>query len=247
MTKVAEPFFNEITKLIQKIRDSQSESILDAANLIADSLNKGGILHVFGTGHSHMMAEELFFRSGGLMQVNAILDQYLMLQETASGSMQLERMEKYADFVLARYDIRPGDIMLIVSSSGRNAGPIDAAIYAKTHGLKVIAMTSKQQYSSLKVRHSAGKHLSEYGDVVIDTCMPEGDAITSLPGLPEHICPASTILGAVIIQALVYETIKGIMSRGQKPHIFISGNVDQNQMQEVEEFMRTQIGRIRHM
>lgn len=247
MTISAEPFYKEVIRLIEKARDSQSDAIQRAAELTADSLSQGGILHVFGTGHSHIMAEEIFFRSGGLMQVNAILDQYLMLQESASGSMQMERMEKYADYVLSRYDLRSGDVILIASTSGRNAVPIDAAIYAKKVGMKVIIMTSKEEYSRLKARHTLGKHLSEYGDVVIDTGTPEGDAVTSLPGLTEKICPASTILGATLIQAYVYETIKKILEKGHKPKIFISGNVDQNQMEEAKEYLKSHIGRIRHM
>jgi uncharacterized phosphosugar-binding protein len=246
MTKsAAKPLFDAIRDILARAEETQSEALRKAARLIADSLTADGILHVFGTGHSHMMAEEAFLRAGGLAQVNAILDPGLMLHLSALGSVSLERLCDYTPFVLDRYDIRPGDVMLIVSNSGRNAGPIEAALYAHKRGLPVIVFTSAQSYQALAVRHPSGKHLTEIADVFIDTGVPEGDAAVIYPGLTEHICPVSTIIGAALVEALVYEVVDEIMQRGQSPNILVSANVDSsNSLEASLSSFRT---RIRHL
>lgn len=225
----AGPFFDVVSNLIAKARSTQGSAILKAAALTCESLIQGGMLHVFGTGHSHMMAEEIFLRAGGLSQVNAILDPGLMLQVSSITSTQLERLENYTPIILSRYDLRPDDVMFIVSNSGRNAGPIDAALYARQRGLKVIVLTSANAYKEIEIRHPLGRHLSELADVVIDSCVPKGDAAISLPGLEQAIGPTSTILGATLIQAYIYETVRMILERGEKPRILVSANADQPQ------------------
>jgi uncharacterized phosphosugar-binding protein len=225
----AKPLFDAIREILAKVELTQNSQLQKAAKITAESLLSGGILHVFGTGHSHMMAEELFLRAGGLTQVNAILDPGLMLQVSAMGSTQVERLQGYTPIILDRYDIKLGDVMLVASNSGRNAGPIEAALYAHERGIPVIALTSAESYKDLDVRHPLGKHLAELADVVIDTCVPEGDAAVSLPGVKERICPVSTIIGATLVEAFVYEIVQEIIARGQKPNILVSANVDSDQ------------------
>lgn len=225
----AKPFLEAVRLLLDKIEATQGSAVLEAAHLIAGRLVAGGMLHVFGTGHSHILAEEIFFRAGGLVQVNAILDPGLMLHISALGSTSLERLEGYAPIVLDRYDLRPEDVLLVVSNSGRNAVPIDAAIYARERGLKVIALTSAANYRCIPPRHSSGKHLEDFADVVIDTCVPEGDAAVTLPGLPLPIGPVSTIMGATLIQALMYETMQAMTALGHQPLVVASANASREQ------------------
>jgi uncharacterized phosphosugar-binding protein len=222
-------YFNAIHRILDHAEQTQGEALREAARLTADCLGRGGMLHVFGTGHSHILAEDVFFRAGGLVQVNAILDPGLMLHVSALGSTQLERLPGYAEIVLKRYDLRPGDILLIVSNSGRNAVPIEAALYGKRLGLRVIVMTSAAAYQELAPRHPGGKRLAELADVVIDTCVPEGDAAVSLPGLEEHIGPASTIMGSALIQAFICETVAEMLGRDLQPKVIVSANVDGEQ------------------
>jgi uncharacterized phosphosugar-binding protein len=227
--KYAQSYFDVIRSILDEVETTQNSTLLKAARVTAESLIKGGIIHVFGTGHSHMLAEEAFFRAGGLAQVNAILDPSLMLHVSAFGSTYVERLEGYAPIVLQRYDLKPDDILVLVSNSGRNACSIDAAFYAKEHGLIVIALTSARAYQNVEVRHSSGMHLSKIADIVIDTCTPKGDAAISLEGLSEPVGGTSTVIGAALLQAYIIETVKEILARDCQPKIIISSNLDVRQ------------------
>ncbi|MCX8063234.1 MAG: SIS domain-containing protein [Anaerolineales bacterium] len=222
-------YFARVHESLQQVEQSQSENLHKAAQLTAQRLMAGNILHVFGTGHSHILAEEVFFRAGGLVQVNAILDPALMLHLSASKSTDLERLQNYARIVLERYDLQQGDVLLVVSNSGRNAVPIEAALYGKEHGLYVIAMTSASAYAALPSRHPSGKKLADVADIVIDTCVPEGDASLSLPGLEQHFGPLSTILGSALIQAYICAIIETMLQHQVQPKVLISANVDSGQ------------------
>jgi uncharacterized phosphosugar-binding protein len=238
------PFFESVQEVLDAVEATQMLALRKAACVTADSLTAGGMIHVFGTGHSHMLAEEIFFRSGGLVQVNAMLDPGLMLHVSALSSTSLEQVEGYAPIVLKRYDLRTGDVMVVISNSGRNAVPIDAALVARAQGLTVIAVTAAAAYRSMPIRHSSGRHLAEYADVVIDTCVPKGDAALSLPGVSEPMGPLSTIIGATVLQTYIYETAKEILERGHRPQIILSANGEV--LQDHERLFTEAAPRIRH-
>jgi uncharacterized phosphosugar-binding protein len=237
-------YFDTVRQALQRVERSQAETVHRAARLTAQRLIEGNMLHVFGTGHSHILAEEVFFRAGGLVQVNAILDPALMLHLSAAGSTDLERLPNYARIVLQRYDLRDGDVLLVISNSGRNAVPIEAAMYGKEHGLLVIAMTSAAAYQTLPSRHPSGQKLSDLADVVIDTGVPEGDASISLPGLEQRCGPLSTILGAALIQAYICAVIEEMLVRNVKPKVLISANVESGQ--NLTDLFQEYRQRIRH-
>lgn len=239
------PFFEKIREILVDVEKTQTAAISEAAKVSADCISNEGLIHVFGTGHSHILAEEVFFRAGGLVQINAILDPGLMLHVSATGSTDLERMEGYAPFVLARYKFLPKDVLVVVSNSGRNAASIDAAIYAHQLGLKVICITSAEAYKKVPSRHSSGKRLADYADVVLDTRVPHGDAILSLEGLPNAFGPASTIIGATVIQTFLYETTKELLRRGQKPLVLVSANTEKEQ--DLQSMYQKYAPRIRHL
>jgi uncharacterized phosphosugar-binding protein len=243
MTAGAE-LFRAVHSTLLEVVERETRCIVEAAEATAQRLVLGGMLHVFGTGHSHMMAEELFFRAGGLTAVNAILDPGLMLHVSARSSTELERLEGYAPLVLDRYDLRPEDVFLVVSNSGRNAAPIDAALHAKERGLLVIALTSAGHYGDEPSRHSSGQNLSAVADVVVDTHVPIGDAAVTLPGLDARVGAISTAVGATILQAYAVETVSRMLRAGTKPSVIVSANV--NDGGDVSGVFGPHVDRIRH-
>ena len=226
-------YFNRVREAQEQVFEEERPRLLEAAMLLADSLNAGSepdrIIHVFGAGHSHLLAEEAFWRAGGLVPINPILDPNL----TPLGGRRaspLERLEGYANVLLSAEDLRSGEVMVIVSNSGINPLPIEMALVAKESGLKVLAITSLSHSERVDSRHSTGRKLYELADVVIDTHVPPGDAAVSLPGLSEdpnelRIAPLSTVMGAMIWNALVAEVAYLQAAAGSEPLVFRSQNM----------------------
>jgi len=134
----------------------QKSKIQTASNWIANSLEAEGWIYTTGTGHSHLLAEEIFYRAGGFARVIPILDPALMLHENASKSTDIERLEGYAANLLSPYNITESDVFIIYSNSGRNSVAIEMAQIAKSAGAKVIAITNLSHTSSVDSRHSSG-------------------------------------------------------------------------------------------
>lgn len=227
MLEAARTYFEKAIATLEKVMATQSAALDQAAQWIAESLKANGVLHIFGGGHSQLLGEELMFRAGGLAPVNAILDINFSLMGGGppTRSTALERMEGYAKLVLDRYDLCPGEVLIVVSQSGINAAPIEAAMEGKARGLKVIALTSVEQSAQAKSRHSSGKRLFEVADLVIDNCVVPGDACVEIAlGIPKA-APLSTVVGAAILQALVAEVAKRLYDAGVEPPIWLSANV----------------------
>lgn len=239
------PVFDLARSILDQIEAEQMPAIQQAAQIIADVVQNQGLVHVFGTGHSHIMALELFDRAGGLASINPILDSGLMLHESALTSTDLERLEGYASIILKRYRFLPQDCMIIISNSGRNSAPIEAAIEAKRMGLPLIVLTSLQQSRTCPSRHSSGKHLYEFADVVLDNRGYPGDAGVEVEGLPFRICPTSTIIGAAILESVVYFTVIELLKRGISPPLLQSSNLDT--IQNVDEVFKAYRERVRHL
>jgi uncharacterized phosphosugar-binding protein len=180
---------------------------------------------VFGTGHSHVIAEELYGRAGGLADVRAVLEPGLMLHEGLLKSSLLERLPGLADVLLQTNEIGAGDVVLIASNSGRNAVPVEFALGAKAKGAKVIALTSLKHGTAVTSRAPGGQRLFEIADVVIDNCGEPGDALIDVPGSPERTGATSTLVGALLVQALTVEIVTKLTDRGQTPNVLRSLNV----------------------
>jgi uncharacterized phosphosugar-binding protein len=220
------PYFDTVRAVLADAEQKNADTIRDLAETIGKSIAAGGVLHVFGTGHGHMLAEELFYRAGGLVPVNAILDSSLMLHESALASSLAERLPGYAEVVLSRCRLEPGETMIIASNSGRNSVPIEMAIAAKAQGLHVAALTSLAHANAQPSRHPSGKHLHEIADYVLDNCGVVGDAALTVEGVAELIAPTSTVVGVAVLQSLVYAVTTYLVQNNVEPPIFISANVD---------------------
>ena len=240
------PYFQTITAILNEAEQKNADTIKVLAGTIAESISAGGVLHLFGTGHGHMLAEELFYRAGGLVPVNAMLDSALMLHESALASSLAEKLSGYAEVVLSRYLVKPGETLIIASNSGRNSVPIEMAMAARAQGLKVAALTSLAHASAYPSRHPSGKHLHELADFVLDNCGPVGDAALRIEGLAVPIGPTSTIVGAALLHSVVHAVVQHMIKNHKQPPIFISANVsdgDEHNNRLVEHYRE----RLRHL
>jgi uncharacterized phosphosugar-binding protein len=213
-----EQYLDTVCAKLQEIKSTQAEGIRQAGVLIGDTIMRGNLVFTFGTGHSEILAREVVRRAGGLYPV-------VMIPEPFHG--QAERLEGLAALVVRDMRFKPGDLMLIISNSGRNAEPIEMAILARQKGLKVIVVTSMAHTGSVTSRHSSGKKLHELADIVLDNRVPPGDAILSLEGTAAKAGPVSTILGASVLQSMMVEAVQHMLSKGYQPPLRISANLEQ--------------------
>jgi len=217
-------FTCKVTELITIIDVEETKHINQAAAIIYQAMRQKGLLHIFCTGHSHMIAEEMFYRAGGLIQVNPILEPFLMQHEGAVRSTKFERLPGIAKIIFDSVDKKPFEPFLIVSNSGINAVPIEMAECARANKNPVIVITSKKVSEKLTSRVSSGKHLFELADVVIDNHVPVGDGI--IVTQYGNIGAVSTIASAYIAQRIVLAIISHYERDGITPTIYKSANVD---------------------
>lgn len=217
-------YFETVMAMLSDVLDSQADRMEAVARAVQDSLVQGGMLYVFGTGHAHMIAEEMFYRAGGLVRVCAILEEDLMLHRSASGSTQKERQNGLAEEILSHYPVRQGDVLMIASNSGRNAVPVEMALLGKERGMRVIALTSLRHSRSAPANNRHGRRLFEVADLVIDTMGQVGDACVALAD-GRKMGAASTVVGAAIAQAIAVRAGELALEHGMLLETFASSNV----------------------
>lgn len=224
--ETAARYFAHVQSKLAEVLELELPNIGKAAEFVAESCKNGGKFYLFGSGHSHMIAEELYLRAGGLALVHAILPPELMLHEMPNKSTYLERVEGYAKAMVELYRLDARDTIMVISNSGRNAVPVEMCLEAKEKGAKVIALTSMKHSSSCASRHSSGRKMYEIADVTIDNHADIGDASFVIQGLDSPIGPTSDAVGIAIAQALVCEVVDRLVKAGIEPPIFKSSNVD---------------------
>jgi len=223
---------------LKKIADTQKETIGAAADAVAATLKSNGLIHVFGTGHSHLLALEMYGRAGGLAPVNPILESNLMLHEGVRKSGSMERLPGYAAAILANVDTSRKDTLIVISQSGRNAVPIEMAMEGKKRGMVTIAITSLTHAKSVLSRHPSGKRLFEIADIVIDNAGPIGDASIKLDALVTPIAPLSTISGAFILHSITATAAQKLLAEGITPPFFFSGNAQEGDLHNIQIFQQ---------
>ena len=215
-------YIDEIKRLVEAVEGTQQENIERAATLIADALCSGGYIFTFGTGHSHIMAEEIFYRAGGLVRVCPILEDSLMLHRAAASS-QLERVTGLASVLLDDVDaVSAGGVMFLFSNSGCNTVAVEMAEEARKRGLATVCITNLTHAARSRSRHPEGRKLCEVCDVVIDNMGCYGDAAINVGGAVTGA--TSTVIGSMILQAAVCRGIEITQERGVKPEVFQSAN-----------------------
>lgn len=238
-------YIEQIQQLLDRIVTGQATAIRAAGAMVAETIGHSGIVHTFGTGHSHMIAEEAFFRAGGLVPVNAILDGRLAFLDGALESTHAEREEGYARSLIEREHIAAGDTAIVISNSGRNTVPIEMALEMKERGVRTIAITNLRQSAAAVSRHPSTKRLFEVVDLAIDTCVAEGDAMLRLETIEQPIGPASTVAGAVIINSIMIEAALLLSRSGHSVPVFPSANFGASSDEHIASLYRPFRGRIR--
>jgi uncharacterized phosphosugar-binding protein len=240
-------YITELQTVLERIKHEQSGAIEAAGRLVADALVAQGLVHTFGTGHSHLIADEAFFRAGGIAAVNPILDERLLFLKGALESTRAERVAGLARVLIEREHVGPSDVAILISNSGRNNVPVEMALEMKARGVKVIAITSVAQSSSSVPLHSSGKRLFELADITIDNCVPPGDALLMIPGLTWRIGPSSTVAGAAIINSIMIEAAVDTVRRGHQVPVLPSANIDGVTENKLRELLGHYRGRIRYL
>ena len=214
-----------VGSLVARLATTEWPRIDAAATLMTEAIAADRVIHAFGSGHSHMLAEELFYRAGGLVRVRPILFDGLMLHVSAPLSTALERLPGLAAALLDDHPMDAGDVLIMGSNSGSNAVAIELAQLARDAGVHTIALTSLGHATSAQARTRVGPRLHEVAEVVIDNGGIVGDAAVDIEGLPMRVAPTSTVVGAAIIETLVAEVVERLVARGVIPEIYRSSNV----------------------
>ena len=220
-------YISNIQNLINRVLETQMGNIDEAGAIVAETLTNDGFVYAFGTGHSHMMAEELFYRAGGLARIYPILEDALMLHNGAIKSTEMERLDGYAELILDRYECNEKDCLIIASNSGRNPVSIDMVEAAHKRGMKVIGLTNLEHSKAQESRHVSGSKLYMIGDVVLDNLGCLGDASLYIPEIDRNIAATSTSIGAMLLHAVVISAIEIMIEKGHIPEVFSSANLDE--------------------
>ena len=219
-------YLKNIINLLHKLENTQENMIDRVADVCAECFYNGGLLYFFGTGHSHMICEEPFYRAGGLACIYPSLETDLMLHEGASKSSGYERLEGLGNLVVANTNISKGDVLFIASNSGRNCAVIDAALEAKKRGAITVAITSMDHTTKVASRHSSGLNLYQVCDYVLDNGGEMGDASVELAGMEQKIAPTSSVMDITLVNLILVNTVEILLRKGMKPPVFMSANTD---------------------
>jgi uncharacterized phosphosugar-binding protein len=216
-------YVGALTETLETAMTQERRGIEAAGRAIAESFSKGGILFVFGSGHSHIFAEEAFYRAGGSARVCPILKPPFMLHQGAVLSTRLERETGHAEEILEGYEMDPSkDIMLVVSNSGKNPVPLEVAQEARKRGLTVLAITSLSYSSS----GNDGQTLGDIADIVINNHCPPGDALVELRADLPRVGPGSSVVGLALLNTIIVDALGRLAENVGSPEIYQSAGLD---------------------
>jgi uncharacterized phosphosugar-binding protein len=224
-------FLEVARELLERIATTQNDVLEDATRVCSAAIGAGGLVHAFGTGHSRIPVEELFPRYGSFPGFNPIVELSMTFHTHVVGAngqrqaMFIERVEGLAEEILASYELRPPDAMIVFSAGGVTAVPIEMAIGARKRGLPVIAVTSAANASATEPLHSSGTRLLDHADVVVDLCTPPGDALIQVDGVDTPVAPGSTVAAVAIANELKARTAAALAAKGLLPPVITSAAV----------------------
>lgn len=221
-------YFDQTIRLLERLRETQTPAIEAAAELCAERIAKGGLVFLFGAGHSRMMCEEMTPRQGGFVGFVALVE--LAVSNHASivgtnglrGPLHLEKYEGYAEEILQGFKFGPHDAFIVISTSGIRPLIVEMAMGAKARGLPVIGIVSRPHCENSVPAHSSGKKLIDVCDIILDNQCPPGDCVLELDGMEWRTGPTSTVTGGMLINMLRVEVAERLLQRGVKPEVLPS-------------------------
>ncbi len=222
-------YTKNIIEIIEKL-DAQKDKIDEVVKWCAQAISAGKLVHLFGSGHSVLPIQDMFPRYGGVVGWHPLMDPRLMWTNVigpggARELLWIERQEGYIDNYLQSYNFQAGEVMIVYSHGGLNAAPLEAALYAKERGLKVVAITSGENYAAATATHSSGKKLGDVADILLDNSCPLNDAVVAIPGYPQKVGASSTVAAITLTQIIASETALALQKLGHEMFIFVSPNV----------------------
>jgi uncharacterized phosphosugar-binding protein len=223
MTSIQQ-YLNKSTAILQTV-GAQEEAIGTAAKWFADTIRAGRMVHLFGSGHSRIMVEEMWPRYGSFPGFNPIVELSLTYHNNVVGpngqrqAMFLENVSGLAERILRNFTLSPDDTALVVSSSGTNIVPVEMAEQFRLRGIKVVAIITAQHSDASSSKRADGKKLSDFADIVLDTGAPAGDSMVQIPGLDTPVSPGSTLGGVLLINCLKAETARLLTEAGHPPKV----------------------------
>jgi uncharacterized phosphosugar-binding protein len=225
----AQTYYKQISGVLAAIHETQNVALEKAGELLAATIAAGNRVYLFGSGHSVIPVMDVFPRYGSFVGFFPLYDPRLMWHNVvgpggARELLWLERREGYIANFLQSFAMGPGDCILVFSHGGLNAAPIEAALYAKEKGMKVVTVSSLANAASAKATHSSGKKLSDVADIALDNCVPPEDSLVDI-GRPEKVAAGSTMAAVFLAMALVAETGARLKAKGCDLRTFVSPNV----------------------
>ena len=218
-------YFTIMQAVVENVFNTQEENMAKAANILASTTKNEGIIHLFGSGHSSLIAEDVFWRAATLANVHAIFESAVAGINEVTKTSKIEKLEGIGQVIVDYNRIMPPDAIICISNSGNNAATVDVALAAKARGVPVIAITNVTYADQLTTHHSSGKKLKDVADVVIDNCSLYGDAAVELDGFPQKVGATSTIPAAFIVPALLVQTCENLLEDGVQPDVYYNGHL----------------------
>ena len=225
---VIKNYLNKARQIIEVV-EKQEVEIQTAAHWFAETIAAGRMVHVFGSGHSRIMVEEMWPRYGSFTGFNPIVELSLTFHNLVVGAngqrqaMFLENVSGLADRILRNFDFSKTDTALIISSSGTNVVPVEMAEIFQQKGIKVVALITKLHSEASASKRADGKKLSDFSDLILDTGAPVGDAMVYIENLETPVAPGSTVGGALLINCLKAETARLLTEGGHPPKVLTAG------------------------
>lgn len=223
--KAWEKYFDEIEKVITKVKETQSENIMKAAEILAKTTENDGIIYGFGTGHSHLVIDDAFWRAATPANYCALLEPSATGNQEITKSYYVENTYGIGKLIVDYHRITPNDCMIIVSNSGNNIAPVDAALRAKEKGIPTIGITAVEYSDFLKCKHKDGVKLKDVVDVVLDNCSLIGDATVDIEGFPMKVGSSSTIPNVYLQNAILTQMVEILVDKGIEPDVYYNGHM----------------------